>query len=78
MIIKFIASKPLKPSIKFAPLITNKKHNNTNTEENIWLDIKGIKNGIFEEYDIYGNKISKIKYREGIVLWEKDFTEKYH
>ena len=40
--------------------------------------IEGIKNGIFEEFDIYGNKISKIKYKEGIVLWEKDFTEKYH
>tara|TARA_B100001564_G_C20376148_1_gene550198 strand:- start:6 stop:173 length:168 start_codon:yes stop_codon:yes gene_type:complete len=44
--IKFIASKPLKPSIKLAPLITNKKHNNTNIEESIWLDMKGIRNGI--------------------------------
>ena len=29
IIIKFIVSKPLKPSIKFDPLIINKKHNNT-------------------------------------------------
>ncbi len=39
--------------------------------------IKGIKNGIFEEYDIYGKKLSKIKYKEGIILWEKDYSEKY-
>ena len=44
--IKFIASKPLKPSIKLAPLITNKKHNRTKNEENMWLDINGIINGI--------------------------------
>ena len=44
--IKFIASKPLKPSIKLAPFIINKKHNRTNTEESKWLDINGIKNGI--------------------------------
>ena len=30
IIIKWIANKPLKPSIKFAPLIMNKKHNKTN------------------------------------------------
>ena len=44
--IKFIVNKPLKPSIKFAPLIINKKHNNMNNEEKTWLDIKGIRNGI--------------------------------
>ena len=33
MIIKFIVNNPLKPSIKLAPFITNKKHNNTNIEE---------------------------------------------
>ena len=44
--IKFIASKPLKPSIKLAPLITNKNHNRTKNEENMWLDINGIINGI--------------------------------
>ena len=39
--------------------------------------IKDIKNGVFEEYDIYGKKLSKIKYKEGIILWEKDYSEKY-
>ena len=38
--------RPLYPSIRLAPLITNKKHNNINIEENIWLDIKDVKNGI--------------------------------
>ena len=40
--------------------------------------INGTEYGIFEEFDIYGKKLSKTKYKEGIVLWEKDFTEKYH
>ena len=40
--------------------------------------INGSENGVFEEFDIYGKKTSKIKYKEGIVLWEKDYTEKYH
>ena len=39
--------------------------------------VDGIENGVFEEFDIYGKKIIKIKYKEGIVLWEKDYTEKY-
>ena len=30
---KLIVNKPLKPSTKFAPIITNNKHNNTNTED---------------------------------------------
>ena len=30
---RFKASNPLKPSIKLVPLITNKKHNRTNTDE---------------------------------------------
>ena len=46
MIIRFIESKPLKPSIKLDPFIINKKHNKTNTEEIMWLDINGIRNGI--------------------------------
>ncbi len=46
IIIKFIASRPLKPSIRLDPFITNKKHNNTKIEENKWFDIKGSKNGI--------------------------------
>ena len=56
MIIKFIVNKPLNPSIKFAPLITNKKHNKTKIEENMWPDIKGIKNGI----SIFKTLIGKI------------------
>ena len=39
--------------------------------------VNGSENGVFEEFDIYGKKISKIKYNDGIVLWEKDYTEKY-
>ena len=46
IIIKLIANKPLNPSIKLAPLITNKKQRSTNIEENIWLDINVVKNGI--------------------------------
>ena len=34
IIIKLIARSPLNPSIKFAPLITNKKHNRTNKQLN--------------------------------------------
>ena len=33
IIIKLIVSKPLKPSIKLAPLITNRKQRSTNIEE---------------------------------------------
>ena len=35
IIIKFIDNNPLKPSIKLAPFITNKKHKSTNIEEKI-------------------------------------------
>ena len=40
--------------------------------------INGKRNGVFITNDIYGKKLSKIKYNLDIVLWEKDFTEKYH
>ena len=40
--------------------------------------LNGKKNGVFEKNDIYGKKLSKTKYKLGIVLWEKDYTEKYH
>ena len=40
--------------------------------------INGKKNGVFIKNDIYGKKLSKIKYKLDIILWEKDFTEKYH
>ena len=40
--------------------------------------INGKKNGVFIKNDIYGKKLSKAKYKQDIILWEKDFTEKYH
>ena len=40
--------------------------------------INGKKNGVFEKNDIYGKKLTKTKYSLDIVLWEKDYTEKYH
>ena len=39
--------------------------------------VDGIENGVFEEFDIYGKKTLKIKYKEGIILWEKDYNKKY-
>jgi antitoxin component YwqK of YwqJK toxin-antitoxin module len=39
--------------------------------------INGIENGVFEEFDIYGKKLSKVKYKDGVILWEIDFSEKY-
>ena len=43
MIIKLIVNKPLKPSIKLAPFITNKKHKSTNIEEKILLSSQELK-----------------------------------
>lgn len=40
--------------------------------------INGKKNGVFIKNDIYGKKLSKAKYKQDIILWEKDFTERYH
>ena len=40
--------------------------------------INGKKNGVFKKNDIYGKKLSKAKYKQDIILWKKDFTEKYH
>lgn len=40
--------------------------------------INGKKNGVFIKNDIYGKKLSKVKYKQDIILWEKDFTENYH
>ena len=40
--------------------------------------LNGEKDGVFETSDIYGKKLSKIKYDRDIIVWEKDFTEKYH
>ena len=43
IIIKFIVNKPLKPSIKFAPLIINKKHIKTKNVEKISFFNKNLK-----------------------------------
>jgi|TARA_Y200000002_G_scaffold191517_1_gene158054 putative component of toxin-antitoxin plasmid stabilization module len=67
MIIKLIVNKPLKPSIKLAPLITNRKHSSTNIEENIWLDIRGIKKGISILRIFMGNKYMNVK-RSSIII----------
>ena len=40
--------------------------------------INGKKNGVFIKNDIYGKKLTRVKYKQDIILWEKDFTEKYH
>jgi antitoxin component YwqK of YwqJK toxin-antitoxin module len=39
--------------------------------------INGKKNGIFIKNDIFGKKLSKVKYKQNIIIWEKDFTERY-
>ena len=67
MIIKLIVNRPLKPSIKLAPLITNKKHNRTNTEESIWLDINENKNGI-SILKIFIGKIKIIKKSKSTII----------
>ena len=41
-----IVNKPLNPSIKFAPLIINKKHNNTKKDEKILICKKFDKKGM--------------------------------
>ena len=43
---RFITSKPLKPSIKFAPLIIKRKHKRTKNDEKILLSIRVFKKGI--------------------------------
>ncbi len=68
MVIKFIVNKPLKPSIKLAPLITNRKQRSTNIEEKIWLDIKGIKNGMSILRIFIGNIYMKVKRRNIMII----------
>ena len=46
IIIRLIASNPLNPSIRLAPLITNKRHKSTNMDEKKWLLIIKFKNEI--------------------------------
>ena len=66
--IKLIASKPLKPSIKLAPLITNKKQRSTNIDEKIWLNIKEVKNGISILRIFMGNMYMETKRRSIIII----------
>ena len=68
IIIKLIANKPLNPSIKLAPLITKRKQSNTNIEENTWLDIKMVKNGISIFSIFMGNMYMKAKRRKIIII----------
>ena len=66
--IKLIVNKPLKPSIKLAPLITNKKQRSTNIEENKGLDIKEVKNGISTFKIFMGNVYMQAKRRSIIII----------
>ena len=68
IIIKLIVNKPLKPSIKLAPLITNRKQRSTNIEENIWLDIKVDKIGISKLSILMGNIYMEEKRSRVIII----------
>lgn len=57
IIMRLITSKPLKPSIKFAPLTMNKKQRRTNKTENISLFVKEVKKGISIFVILIGKKI---------------------
>ena len=66
IIIKLIANRPLNPSIKFAPLIINKKHNKTKIEEKISIFKKLNKKGISTFKIFIGRKW--IKKRRKIII----------
>ena len=66
--IKLIVNKPLKPSIKLAPLITNRKQRSTNIEENKGLVIKEVKNGISILRIFMGNVYMQAKRRSIIII----------
>ena len=76
IIIKLIARSPLNPSIKFAPLITNKKHNRTNKDEKVLLFNNVVKKGISTFKISIGTKrikrnkkiIIKISLLDGLIL----------
>ena len=76
IIIRFNARRPLKPSIKFAPLIINKKHNNTKMVEKKLLFRRDLRKGIstFEiligkkNIKINNNKIININLFNGLIL----------
>ena len=62
MIIKFIASNPLNPSMRFAPFIINKKHNKTKIVEKKLFCKKEVKKGISILEIVIGKKqIRKVK-----------------
>ena len=67
IIIKFSDKRPLNPSIKFAPLITNRKQISANIEEN-----RSLLNKIFKkDRSIFNILIGKkyIKKKVKISLW---------
>ena len=76
IIIKLIARSPLNPSIKFAPLITNKKHNRTNKDEKVLFFNNKVKKGISTFKISIGTKriqrnkkiIIKISLLDGLIL----------
>ena len=70
----------IKLLIEFKNGIKNGDYKNWHSNGQLILKgyyVDGLENGVFEEFDIYGKKMTKIKYKEGIVLWEKDYTEKF-
>mgnify|MGYP004369264829 CR=1 FL=1 len=66
IIIKLIVKRPLNPSIKFAPLIINKKHNSTKIDEKILFCKRGIKKGISMLKIFTGKK--RIKENKKIII----------
>ena len=66
--IKLIVNKPLKPSIKLAPLITNKKQRSTKIEENKWIDNKDVKSGMSIFKIFIGKKYIEVKRRIIIII----------
>ena len=58
--------KQRKPSIKLAPLITNKKQRSTKIEENKWLFIKNFKNWISTFDILIGKKNMNINSKKTI------------
>ena len=63
---RLIDNRPLKPSIKFAPFIINKKQKSTKIEENKWLFIKNFKNWISTFDIVIGKKNININSKKTI------------
>ena len=66
MIIKLIVKRPLNPSIRFAPLITNKKHNKTKIDEKKLICKKSNKKGM-STLEIFKDKMWIEKKRKMII-----------